>query len=66
MDRNFREDLKKPWIAEMNKLRVDIPFFTWLVPFADRYGLKGNIFTLPNINFQTSLYKTWHLEYGRT
>ena len=50
----------------MNKLRVDIPFLTWLVIFADRLGLKGNFFTLPRINVQTSLYKTWHLEDGRT
>ena len=66
VDRNFHEDLKKPWIAHVNKLRVDIPFFTWLVIFIDRYGLKDNIFTLPSINVQTSLYKTWHLENGRT
>ena len=64
MDRNFGEDLKKPWIANMNKLCVDIPFFTWLVIFADRLGLQCNIFTLPSINVQTSLYKTWHLEDG--
>jgi len=57
MDRNFREDLKKPWIADMNKLGVDIPFFAWLVIFADRYGLKGNIFTLLSINVQNPCTK---------
>jgi len=66
MDRNFREDLEKPWIDDMNNLHVNIPFFTWLVIFADRLGLQGKIFTLPSINVQTSLYKTWHLEDGRT
>jgi len=31
MERNFHEDLKKPWIADTNRLRVDIPFFIWLI-----------------------------------
>jgi len=66
MDRNFCEDLKKPWIDDMSKLRVDISFFTWLVIFANHYGLENNHFTLPSINVQTSLYKTWHLADGRT
>ena len=50
----------------MNKLRVDIPFFTWLVIFSDRLVLKGKIFTPPSINAQTSLYKILHLEDGGT
>ena len=49
MDRNFREDLKKPKIVDMNKLPIDIPFFTWLIIFADSLGIQGNIFTLPSI-----------------
>jgi len=66
MDQKICEDLKKLWIAEMNRLRVDIPFFTWLELFANCSGLKGNIFTLPSVNVQTSLYKTWHLVDGCT
>ena len=66
MDQKICEDLKKLWIAEMNRLRVDIPFFTWLELFANHPVLKGNIVTLRSINVQTSLYKTRHPADGHT
>ena len=64
MERNFHEDLKKPWIADTNRLRVDIPFFIWLITFASRLGIQDDIYSLPSLNIQSSLYKTWHLEDG--
>ena len=58
MDRNFFEELKKPWIVDMNRLSVDIPFFIWLLTFASRLGIQDNVYTLPSINVQSILYKT--------
>jgi len=43
---------------------VSIYLFSLGLLFLLILGIQDNIFTLPSINVQTSLYKTWHLEDG--
>jgi len=66
MDRNLCEELKKPWIAYVNRLSNDIPFFIWLTDvsffiwltnFASRHAIQDDVYTLSR-NVQSARYKS--------
>ena len=52
IDRNLREEIKKEWIAGMNRLRVNLAFFLWFPTFASKKGMQ-NVFSIPSINGST-------------
>jgi len=56
MDRNLREEIKKEWIVDMERLQVNFPFFLWFPAFASKKGIQ-NVFSIPSPNVQTSLQK---------
>ena len=41
---DLREQIKKAWIADMERLHVSIPFFLWFPTFTSKFGTPG--FTL--------------------
>ena len=55
--------IKKEWIADMERLRTNIPFFLWFPTFASKHGLQ-QVYQLPSLNVQTSLMKIWHFQNG--
>ena len=65
MDRNLREEIKKGWIADIERLQVNFPFFLWFPTFASKKGIQ-NVFSVPSLNVQTSLQKIWHFSNGST
>ena len=65
IDQNLREEIKKEWIADMNRLRVNLAFFLWFPTFASKRGMQ-NVFSIPTINVQKNLQKIWHFSNGST
>ena len=63
IDFNFREQIKKAWIADMERLHVSIPFFLWFPTFTFKYGLP-EVYSKPSLNVQTTLMKVWHFAKG--
>ena len=55
---DLREQIKKEWIADMERLRVSIPFFLWFPTFTSKYGLP-EIYSQPSLNVQNILFKIW-------
>jgi len=39
IDFDLREQIKKEWITDMERLHVSIPFFLWFPTFTSKYGL---------------------------
>ena len=56
IDFDLREQIKKEWIADMERLHVSIPFFLRFPTFTSKYGLP-EVYSQPNINVQTTLFK---------
>ena len=50
MNRNFLEQIKRLWIADMNRLYVDIPLCIWLIAFTSRLGIRDDAYTLHRVN----------------
>jgi len=63
--RNLRDQIKKEWISDMERLQVNFPFFIWFPTFASKNGIQ-NVFTLPSLSVQTNLLKVWHFHNGFT
>ena len=63
IDFDLREQIKKEWIADMERLRVSIPFFLWFPTFTSKHGLP-NVYSQPSLNVQTALFKVWHFVKG--
>jgi len=63
MNRTLSESIKKEWIADMERLRTNIPFFLWFPTFASKHGLQ-HVYQLPSLNVQTSLLKVWNFQNG--
>jgi len=40
MDGTLGEEIKKEWIADMNRLQVNFPFFPWFPTFASKGGIQ--------------------------
>ena len=57
------ESIKREWIADIERLRTNIPFFLWFPTFASKHGLQ-QVYQLPSLNVQTSLLKVWHFQNG--
>ena len=51
-----REQIKKAWIADMERLRVSIPFFLWFPTYTSKFGLP-EVYSQPSLNVQTTLMK---------
>ena len=47
----------------MERLQVNFPFFLWFHTFTSMQGIQ-NVYTIPSINVQTNLLKTWHFSNG--
>ena len=60
---DLREQIKKEWIADMERLHVSIPFFKWFPTFTSRFGLP-DCYSKPSINVQTTLFQVWHFTKG--
>ena len=58
-----REQIKKAWIADMERLHVSIPFFLWFPTFTSKYGLP-EVYSQSSLNVQTTLMKVWHFIKG--
>ena len=58
-----REQIKKAWIADMERLRVSIPFFLWFPTYTFKFGLP-DVYSKPSLNVQTALMKVWHFTKG--
>jgi len=39
IDFELREQIKKEWLTDMERLHVSIPFFLWFPTFTSKYGL---------------------------
>jgi len=63
IDFDLREQIKKEWIADMECLRVSIPFFLWFPTFTSKFGLP-EVYSQPSLNVQTTLFKVWHFIKG--
>jgi len=63
IDFDFREQIKKAWIVDMERLRVSIPFFLWFPTFTSKFGMP-EIYSRPSLNVQTTLMKVWHCVKG--
>jgi len=63
IDFPLREQIKKEWMANMERLHVSIPFFLWFPTFTSKHGLP-NAYSQPSINVQTTLSKVWHFSKG--
>jgi len=63
MDQNHRVEIKKEWIADMERLQVNFSFFLWFLAFASKRGIQ-NIYSIPSINVQTKFFKIWHFQNG--
>lgn len=63
MNRPLREEVKKEWIADMERLQINFPFFIWFPTFVSKKGIQ-NVFTIPSLNVQTNLLKVWHFQSG--
>jgi len=53
---DLREQIKKVWIADMERLHVSISFLLWFPTFASKYGLP-EVYSQPSLNVQTTLMK---------
>ena len=57
IDFDLREQIKKEWIADMERLRVSIPFFLWFPTFTSKFGLPEDLLSVqsecPNHSFQS-------------
>jgi len=60
---DLREQIKKVWIADMERLHVSISFLLWFPTFASKYGLP-EVYSQPSLNVQTTLMKVWHFAKG--
>ena len=56
IDRNLREQIKKEWISDMERLQVNFPFFIWFPTFASKKAVQ-NVYSIPSLNVQTNLFK---------
>ena len=63
MDLDFRDQIKKVWITDMERLHVSIPFFLWFPTFTSKFGMP-EVYSQPSLNVQTSLIKVWHYVKG--
>jgi len=63
MDFDLREQIKKEWISNMERLHVSIPLFLWFPTFTSNFGLP-EIYSQPSLNVQTTLFKVWHFVKG--
>ena len=63
IDFECREQIKKAWIADMERLRVSIPFFLWFPTYTSKFGLS-DVYSQPGLNVQTALMKVWHFVKG--
>ena len=63
IDFNLREQIKKEWTTDMERLHVSIPFFLWFPTFTSKYGLP-EVYSHPSLNVQTTLFKVWHFVKG--
>ena len=63
IDFDFREQIKKVWIADMERLHVNIPFFLWFPAYTSKFGLP-EVYAQPSLNVQTTLMKVWHYDKG--
>jgi len=63
MDLDFRDQIKKVWITDMERLHVSIPFFLWFPTFTSKFGMP-EVYSQPSLNVQTSLMKVWHYVKG--
>jgi len=60
IDHCLRKNIKQEWIADMERLHVNIPCFLWFPTFASKHGLQ-NGFSQPRLQVQTMLSKIWRL-----
>jgi len=63
IDYTLREQIKKEWITDMERLHVSIPFFLWFSTFTSKHGLP-NIYSQPSLHVQSTLSHVWHLVKG--
>jgi len=56
IDFDLREQIKKEWITDMERLHVSIPFFLWFPTFTSKHGLP-EVYSQPSLNVQTTLFK---------
>jgi len=59
IDHTLREQIKKEWIVDMERLHVNIPFFLWFPTFTSKHGLP-NVYSQPSLQVQTTLSRVWH------
>jgi len=65
IDFDCREQIKKVWITDMERLNVSIPFFLWFPTFTSKFGLPA-VYAQPSLNVQTTLLKVWHFVKGES
>ena len=53
LDRNLREKVNQAWIADMQRLAINIRFFLWFLRVTSQKGFN-NVYTLPGINVETA------------
>jgi len=58
-----REQIKKAWIADMERLHVSIPFFLRFPTYTSKFGLP-DVYSKPSLNVQTTLMKVCHFVKG--
>ena len=58
IDFTLREQIKKEWIADMERLRVSIPFFLWFPTFTSKHGISDP-YSKPSLTIQNILYNIW-------
>ena len=63
IDHTLREQIKKEWITDMERLHVNIPFFLWFSTFTSKHGLSI-VYSQPSLKVQTTLSRIWHLVEG--
>ena len=63
IDFDFRDQIKKVWITDMERLHVSIPFFFGFPTFTSEFGML-EVYSQPSLNVQTSLMKVWHYVKG--
>ena len=54
IDHCLRKNIKQEWIADMERLHVNILCFLWFPTFASKHGLQ-NAFSQPRLQVQTML-----------
>ena len=58
IDFDLREQIKKEWIADMERLHISIPFFKWFPTFASKHGIS-KVYSHSSLEIQSNLFNIW-------